>query len=260
MVRYKKVRPRVAAQPIAEFELQGGKIVRGSFIGSYLPSLWFWNNPPEPDERFAPTYRRAISGDLQALVEFYRRHGTQPGDAFYKCIGYLAAAGGPQELKVVRKIMSINRRGGPPASGFAKRQLARDWEKRLLVPAQWADKWIWQQRQAEQKQGNVRLSRTELWKKYLSESLDRTVPADLYGQILNEFGLPKPPPQEQIRILKLTEKELRARDRGILQYVTAIYLAHGIVPKSLFFTLAQSCPSHLPPSVAVRRFAWKLTV
>jgi hypothetical protein len=73
-------------------------------------------DPPDPDEHFAPFYKRVGSGDLSAFVDFYRAHGLSPGAAFYQCIGYLAAHGSVEETKIVQKIISINLHGGPRTS------------------------------------------------------------------------------------------------------------------------------------------------
>ena len=57
------------------------------------------------------------------MVDFYRKHGLNPGAAFYQCIGYLAARGSTEETKeIVQKIISINRRGESFGVEYPQRQ------------------------------------------------------------------------------------------------------------------------------------------
>jgi hypothetical protein len=229
----------------------------------------FWPNPPNPDPDFAAFYERAMSGDLGALVEFYRARGSNPGAAFYQCIGYLAARGSAEEAKTVRKILSINLGGGPQLSGSAKRELVREWEKRLLPPAQLAANWISQQRMKERAQNCRRLNREQLWQEYLDQNLhpatheirqhlERGIEAQERIQPQYRISDSAKSSRKKLRALALTPGETKARKRGIRNYITKNWLAYGIIPNELFLELARTTPSRLSPSIAVRRFGRKL--
>ena len=265
----RKIRPKSKkepAQPNSEFELRGGKITSGSFFGPHIPSLWFWSDPPDPDEQFAPFYRRAVSGDLNAFVDFYRVRGLSSHAAFYQCVGYLAAHGSVEEAKIVQKIITINLRGGPRTSGSAKQVLVREWEKRLLPPAQFAAAWISQQREVNRKANNRPVSREALFQSYMDQNLN---PGSIRQHIDNASSWEVTQPSYRIsdsgnpsankpRAMELTTNERKAAQRGARNYITSIALAHGIIPKEFFFDLARTTPEPLPPSAAVRRFARKL--
>jgi len=257
------------ARPISEFELQGGKITRGSFSGPHFPSLWIWSDPPDPDEHFAPFYRRAVSGDLSAFVDFYRAHGLSPRAAFYQCVGYLAAHGSAEETKIVQKIININLRGGPQTSSSAKQVLVREWEKRILPPAQFAAAWISQQRKVNPKESNRPVSREALWQRYMDQNLNPASPGirqhidsasgwEVCSQPSYRISHSGNPSGNKPRAMELTTNERKAAQRSVLNYITSIALARGIVPKELFFDLARTTPKSPPPSAAVRRFARKL--
>jgi hypothetical protein len=250
----------------AQFSMHGGKIESGFFSGPHLPSFWLWANPPDPDPVFAPFYRRAVSGDLGALVEFYCAHGLNPGAAFYQCVGFLAACGSAEETnKTVQKIISINRRGGPQGSGFGKNVLVREWERRLLRPAQSAALWISRNRAESHPLSN----RERLWQEYADLYLHPTTPGIRQHLESGIDGLDGTQPiyrisdsahssRKELRALVLTQDEIRARRRSIRNHITEVGLAHGIIPKELFCELARTAPTPLSPSVAVRRFARKL--
>jgi hypothetical protein len=159
--------PHVSVPQVGQCQLRGGKVVSGSSVGPYPPSLWFWNHPPTPDGRFAPFYQRAASGDPQALVDFYRQYWADPGDAFYQTIGYLVARGNPRELDAIQKIMKINQCGGPHASSAARRESAKNLEKLRLPIVQEARKWILEQRGSDQTHGRrLRVGRSsgrDIW-------------------------------------------------------------------------------------------------
>jgi hypothetical protein len=257
------------ARPISEFELQGGKITRGSFSGPHFPSLWIWSDPPDPDEHFAPFYRRAVSGDLSAFVDFYRAHGLSPRGAFYQCVGYLAAHGSAEETKIVQKIININLRGGPRTSSSAKQVLVREWEKRILPPAQFAAAWISQQRKVNPKESNRPVSREAMWQRYMDQNLNPASPGirqhidsasswEVGSQPSYRISHSGNPSGNKPRAIELTTNERKAAQRSVLNYITSIALARGIVPKELFFDLARTTPKSPPPSAAVRRFARKL--
>jgi len=252
----------------SQFSLQAGKIESGFFSGPHLSSFWFWHNPPDPGPDFAPFYRRALSGDLRALLDFYRTHGTNPGAAFYQCIGYLAAGGSAEEAKIVQKIASINLRGGPQRSGWAKRESVREWEMRLLPPAQFAAEWISQQRKGTPAGRHRPLNRERLWQEYVDHALHPATPG--IRQYL-ESGIDaqrefKPiyrisdsghSSRKEHRAPVLSHGESKARERGMRSHITELGLAHGIIPKELFLELARTTPTPVSPSVAVRRFAQK---
>ena len=268
----RKIRPKSKkepAQPNSEFELRGGKITSVSFFGPHIPSLWFWSDPPDPDEQFAPFYRRAVSGDLNAFVDFYREHGLGPHSAFYQCVGYLAAHGSVEETKIVQKIITINLRGGPRTSGSAKQGLVRDWEKRLLPPAQFAAEWISQQREMNCKENNRPVNREATWQRYADQNLNPASPGirqhidsasswEVGSQPSYRISDSCNPSANKPRAMELTIKERKAAQRSGRNHITSIALAHGIIPKELFFDLARTTPEPLPPSAAVRRFARKL--
>jgi hypothetical protein len=250
----------------AQFHMQGGKIESGFFSGPHLPSFWFWTNPPDPDPDFAPFYHRAVSGDLGALVDFYCAHGLNPGAAFYQCVGFLAACGSAEETnETVQKIISINRRGGPQRSGFGKNELVRKWERRLLPPAQSAAVWISRNRA----ESHPHLNRERLWQEYADHYLHPATPGirqHLESGIDGQDGT-QPiyrisdsahSSRKKLRALVLTQDEIKARGRSIRNYITEVGLAHGVIPKELFFELARTIPTPLSPSVVVRRFARKL--
>ena len=254
----------------AEFRLQGGKIESGFYSGPHPSSFLFWTDPPDPDLDFAPFYQRAVSGDLGALVDFYRRHGLNPGAAFYQCIGYLAARGSAEETKeTVQKIISINRRGGPHRSSSAKNESVREWERRLFPQTKSAAKWLHQRRQTENAQGLIPLNREQLWLQYLEDNLRLATPGirqhiesgyealepaqPIYRTSTLGRSTPKNP-----QPLLLTPGEKRARKRSIRDHATTIALANGVIPKDLFLELAQTAPNPISPSVAVRRLARKL--
>ena len=257
------------ARPIVEFALQGGKITSGSFSGPRIPSLWFWSDPPDPDEHFAPFYRRAVSGDLSAFVDFYRAHGLSSRAAFYQCVGYLAAHGSVEEAKIVQKIISINLRGGPRTSSPAKQVLVRELEKHLLPPAQIAAAWISQKRGVIPKESNRPMSREALWQGYMDQNLNPASPG--IRQHIDSASSWEVGSQPSYRIshsgnlsgnkpgaMELTTNERKVAQRSVRNHITSIALAHGIVPKELFFDLARTTPESPPPSAAVRRFARKL--
>jgi hypothetical protein len=257
------------ARPISEFELEGGKITGGSFSGPHIPSLWFWRDPPDPDEHFAPFYRRAVSGDLTAFVEFYRAHGLNPRAAFYQCVGYLAAHGSLEETKIVQTIISINLRGGPRTSSSAKQVLVREWEKRLLAAAQFAAAWISQQREVNPKESNRSVSRDAIWQRYMDQNLSPVSPGirqhidnasswEVGSQPSYRISHSGNPSGNKPRAMELTRNERKAAQRSVRNYITSIALARNIIPKELFFDLARTTPESPPPSAAVRRFARKL--
>jgi hypothetical protein len=256
-------------RPISEFELQGGKITRGSFSGPHIPSLWFWSDPPDPDEHFAPFYRRAVSGDLSAFVDFYRAHGLGSHAAFYQCVGYLAAHGSAEETKIVQQIISINLRGGPRTSSSAKQVLVREFEKHLLPPAQIAAARISQQRGVIPNESNRPVSREALWQRYMDQYLNPASPGirqyidsasswEAGSQPNYRISHSCNPSANKPRAMELTTNERKAAQRSVRNHITSIALAHGIIPKELFFDLARTTPKSPPPSAAVRRFARKL--
>jgi hypothetical protein len=268
--RSRTAKKRAMPSSNAQFLLQGGKIASGFFSGSHLSSLWLWSSPPNPDPHFAPFYQRALSGDLGAFVDFYHKRGLDPGAAFYQCIGYLAARGSAEETKeIVQKIISDNLRGGPQRSASAKKDSVREWEKRLLLQAQLAGKWISQQRKREGAEDHPPLSRDRLWQKYVDQNLNPATPGirqhiesgfdaqagsqPTYRISVSGHSSPKKPRAPVSAI-----GGMRARQRAIRNHNTTVALGHGIIPKELFFELAQTTPRSLPPSVAVRRFARKL--
>jgi len=257
------------ARPISEFKLEGDKITGGSFSGPHIPSLWFWRDPPDPDEHFAPFYRRAVSGDLTAFVEFYRAHGLNPRAAFYQCVGYLAAHGSLEETKIVQTIISINLRGGPRTSSSAKQVLVREWEKHLLPSAQIAAAWISQQRGVLPKGSTRPMSREALWQGYIDQYLnpassgirqhiDSASSWEASSQRSYRISHSGNPSGNKPRVMELTRNERKAAQRSARNRITSIARAHGIVPKELFFDLARTTPESPPPSAAVRRFARKL--
>ena len=257
------------ARPISEFELEGGKITGGSFSGPHIPSLWFWSDPPDPDAHFAPFYRRAVSGDLTAFVDFYRAHGLNPRAAFYQCVGYLAAHGSLEETKIVQTIITINLRGGPRTSSSAKQVSVREWEKRLLPPAQFAAAWIPQQREVNLNQSNRPVNREALWHRYMDQNLnpvssgfrqhiDSASNWEVGSEPSYRISHSGNPSGNKPRATELTKNERKAAQRSVRNHITSIALAHGIVPKELFFDLARTTPKSPPPSAAVRRFARKL--
>jgi hypothetical protein len=218
---------------VGHVQMEGGRVVvLGSTFGPYPPSLWFWNDPPTPDPRFAPFYARAAAGDTHALLDYYRLHWSDPGAAFYQSIGYLAARGNVQEVKVIREIMRINQRGGPQTFSDARRESARNLAKRLLPIAQTASSWISQQRKADQRHGHSFSSREVLWQKYVDENAGGETPATLRKQLLNEFGPQKETPPDQARAVRLTNKELRAQQLSNLRFIASMYFSRGLVPKS----------------------------
>ena len=253
----------------AQFQLQGGRIESGFFSGPHFSSFWLWPDPPDPDPDFAPFYRRAISGDFRALVDFYRVRGTSLGTAFFQCIGYLAACGSAEEAKAVQKIISINLRGGPQKSGPAKKESVLEWERQLLPPAQLAAKWISQQRERDRAEKHPPFTRERFWQKYLDQNLnpatprarqhvDGVVDAQIGTQPSYRVAVSPQSSGKKPRGLVLSRDEMRARERGIRNHTTMVALGHGIIPKELFLELAQTTPRPLSPSVAVRRFARKL--
>jgi hypothetical protein len=255
--------------PNVQFHLQAGKIESGFFSGRHLSSFWFWPNPPDPDPDFAPFYQRAISGDLRALVDFYRTRGSNPSAAFYQCIGFLAACGSAEEAKTVQKIISINRRGGPQRSGSATAESVRNWEKLLLPPAQLAASWISQQRMKSSANNRLPLNRERLWQEYLDQNLhpatqgirqhiESGIEAQERIQPLYRISDSANSSRKQLRPLDLSPGEIKAGKRGIRKHITEIGLAHGTIPRELFLELARTAPARLSPSVAVRRFARKL--
>jgi hypothetical protein len=226
--------------------------------GPQLSSFIFWNDPPQPDPLFAPFYRRALTGDPQALVDFYRRHGNDlGGGAFFQCIGYLAAAGSPQEMKVVEKIMRINARGGPPKSSVAQRESIRTWEQRVLPMAQAARKWLSEQRRADGHLRNIPSGREQLWNNYLRQNITAKDSA-VFPALLANFGHDGTAPVGNNHYMTLTPKESRAQQRDSQRFITSVALSHGVIPKPLFFMLAQTTPQRLSSSIAVRRFVEKI--
>jgi hypothetical protein len=171
-IRPRATQERSMVPSNAQFQLRGGVIESGFFSGPHLSSFSLWPNPPAPDPGFAPFYQRALSGDLRALVDFYRVRGSNPGAAFYTCIGYLAACGSSDEAKTVEKIISINLRGGPQRSGPAKKESVREWGKRLLPPAKSAAEWIAQQRRRDQAENHHPLTREQLSQKCVDQNLN----------------------------------------------------------------------------------------
>ena len=253
----------------AQFHLQGGRIQSGFFSGPHLSSFWLWPNPPDPDPEFAPFYRRAISGDFRALVDFYRVRGTSPGTAIFQCLGYLAACGSAEEAKIVQKIIGINLRGGPQRSGRAKNESVREWERRLLPSAQLAAEWISQQREGDRAENHPPLTREQLWQKYVDQNLNPVTPGirqhiesgfdpQVGRQPSYRISVSSQSSRKQSRPLVLSKGEIRAGERDIRNHTTMVALGHGIIPKELFLELAQTTPRPLSPSVAVRRFARKL--
>jgi hypothetical protein len=267
--RSRTTQERAMVPSNAQFQLQGGKIESGFFSGSHLSSFLFWPNPPDPDPNFAPFYQRVMSGDLRALVDFYRVRGSNPGAAFYQCIGYLAACGSAEEAKTVQKITNINLRGGPQRSASAKGESVREWERRLLQPAQSAAEWISQQRKRDRAEKHPPLTRERLWQEHVDQNLRAATPGirrHLESGVDSQRGT-QPiyrisdstrSSRMELRALVLAQGEVKAKERGIRHHITEVGLAHGIIPKELFLELARTTPTPLSPSVAVRRFARKL--
>ena len=253
----KESRAKVPATEVRDALIEGGKVVHGLTVGPHLSSLLFWTNAPQPDPIFTPFYRRALAGDLQALVEFYRKHGTAPSEAFFQCIGYLATAGSSEDIKVVEKIMRINARGGPPKSSVAKRDSMRNWEQSVLPVAQAASRWISEQRRPERQPRNVPSGREQLWNNYLQQNM-LPKKSTAFSAILTNFGHDATAPARKNHYVKLTQKELRVQHRDFQRFITSVSLSHGVIPKPLFFMLAQTTPQRLSPSVAVRRFVQKI--
>ena len=189
------------------------------------------------DERFAPYYERALSGDVEALVEYYKEFAwVEPdlGSAFYECLGYLATGPFPAQHRVVRKIIKL---GVPLDTTVAKKRIYKSWAHTVLPMARAAKKCI---RQARTNQED--LSRNQLWRAYWCEEIP-----DL-----------KPDQQRKRREqLSRVFDELEIDDS--LPLITVLYkcLAWNKIPKKLFFALAQRKPT-IPPSQAVRRFVCEL--
>lgn len=255
----KKIQQSPMAPPDAQFHLQAGKIESGLFFGPHLPSFWFWSNPPDPD--FAPFYRRALSGDLRALVDFYRTRGSDRSPAFYQCIGFLAACGSAEEAKTVQQILSINLRGGPQRTGSTTAESVRNWEELLLPPAQLTANWISQQRMKDRAENCLSLNRERLWQEYVDQNsssatpgirqhLDSGIEAQERIQPLYRILESANPSRKQLRALVLTLGETNARKQDIRKHITEIALAHGTIPKELLLELARTTPTRLSPSVA----------
>lgn len=191
----------------------------------------------EIDERFAPYYERALSGDVEALVEYYKEFAwVEPdlGSAFYECLGYSATGPFPAQHRVVRKIMKL---GVPLEDTNAKKKTYQSWKVTILPVAQAAKSWI---RRARTNQEN--LSRNQLWRAYWCEEVP---------------GL-KPDQQRKRREqLSRVFDELEIDDSLPLITVLHKCLAWNKIPKKLFFALAQRKPT-IPPSQAVRRFVCEL--
>ena len=189
------------------------------------------------DERFAPYYERVLSGDVEALVGYYKEFGwVEPdlGSAFYECLGYFATSPYPAHHSVVRKILKL---GVPLDTTVAKKRIYKSWADTILPMAQAAKKCI---RQARKNQED--LSRNQLWRAYWCEEVP-----DL-----------KPDQQRKRREqLSRVFDELEIDDS--LPLITVLYkcLAWNKIPKKLFFALAQRKPT-IPPSQAVRRFVCEL--
>jgi hypothetical protein len=256
----KATQAKVPAAKVTDLVIEGGKVVQGMIVGPQISSFLFWNDPPQPDPLFAPFYRRAVTGDFQALVDFYRQHGHDlGGGAFFQCIGYLAALGSPQEMKVVEKIMGINARGGPLTSTVAKRGSIREWEHRVLPIAQAARKWISEQPRAGGQPWNVTSGREKLWSDYLREKI-RPKDSAAFSSLLTNFSRDGTETVGNNHRAALTPKESRVQQRESQRFITSLALSHGVIPKPLFFMLAQTTPRRLSSSTAVRRFVEKIVI
>jgi hypothetical protein len=145
----------------------------------------------------------------------------------------------------------------------------RNWERRLLPPAQLAASWISQQRMNSRANNRHPLNRERLWQEYVDQNLRPATPgirqrlesgieAQERIQPLYRISETADPLRKQLRALVLTPGETDARKRGIRKHITQIALAHGTIPKELFLELARTTPTRPSSSVAVRRFARKL--
>lgn len=192
----------------------------------------------EIDERFAPYYERALSGDVEALVEYYKEFAWfEPdlGSAFYECLGYLATSPFPAQHRVVRKIMKL---GVPLEDTITKKKIYQSWKDTILPVAQAAKSWIRRARASKEEP----VTRGQLWREYWFEEV-----SDL-----------EPHHQRQRRkTLSCVLTELDSNSSLPVIAVLNKCLPWGKIPKELFFTLAQTKPT-IPASQAVRRLVCNL--
>jgi len=140
-------------------------------------------------EAFEPFYRRALNGDLQALVEYLKESWGRAdlGPAFYQCLGYLAAKGFPEHVRIVKAILNIHATGGPWKKTPAKRAIYEHWNKiftqqtvkdfdragrPMLGPsvAEEISNWLRATRTRLQESGEA-ATRHDLWRAYVAERL-----------------------------------------------------------------------------------------
>jgi|GEM_PF-5884685 len=283
-----------AREAAPEFEAPSGPIIEGYHSGRRALSLWLRPPQSQIDEYFRPYYTRVLSGELEALLEFYELRSHQLSPAFFECVGLLATSPYAYEREIVESILGIGSRGGPHQTTPAKWELAHHWMRRLHPPAREAKQWIKQQRRLAGRKGGPNLTREQLWQKYLREKVGQEKLNQIPG-LLTEFGVdwaaaseqePRrhfrqlrhpyrkmaiasrrrkllapdawPSAREERMITKgMTAKELREKRRSIGRFICQTYLSLGVIPRSLFFELTQSQPN-VPPSFAVRRLAAKL--
>jgi hypothetical protein len=161
-------------------------------------------------ESFRPFYERALKGDLKALVEYYEKSWWRAdlGSAFYQCLGYLAARGLTEHIKVARRVQTINKsRRGASIQGAAKRAIYEYWKKVFIRPdrAKWEQMfnekmvdrpaydirdWLRERRQILRASGKTK-SRENLWDEYASENLP----------LLNRAAVDKDPYHKNIKQL-----------------------------------------------------------
>ncbi len=130
---------------------------------------------------FRPFYERALKGELQALVEYYKEswHRDDLGSAFYQCLGYFAAKSFPQHVKIVESVLRINKTGrGTFNQRPAKLAVYRNWNETYRRSAKGIRKWLKAKRRKLDTEGLV-LTRQELWRAYTKDNLPELDEADV---------------------------------------------------------------------------------
>jgi hypothetical protein len=162
-------------------------------------------------EAFKPFYQRALNGDLEALVDYFKESWGRAdlGPAFYQCLGYLTAKGFPEHVRAVKAILHVHATGGSWEKPPAKLAIYEHWNKKftrqivtsfdnaggpVLGPSLAGEisDWLATARKRLVEAGEIR-RRHDLWRAYIAEklpSLDvRTSQTSPYHKALKELFL-----------------------------------------------------------------------
>ncbi len=204
-------------------------------VGHHGGDPWSLPKPQSiPSQEFKPYLDRVLRGELEALVEFYRNSTNPRHGAFHECVGWLATSPWPEHRRFVRKIM----RSGLFTGSLLQKETFDYWYRWLLPLAKVAKKWV-----RNRVRNQASWNRNQTWVEYFSQ---RVRPPGLHEKVCPESG--------HIHVSLNERNELLAQDESRKPPHASCYVGFRVVPKKLFFLLAEDQGAKWRPSHAVRQY------